>query len=336
MKNYDKEKWLQEKAEQKEQLKSKLKDISDNFKVDPTLIAEYISFSSKFYKYSANNSQLLYMQNSHAQFVGSYNYFKENGYAVQKGEKSMQIFVPAIVTLFEDDNGDIKQISQATKEEKRKVRNGEIKSFKTTTFKLGNVFDVSQTDCPIEDYPKLFDVGYTSEQHSTAYNELSLYAQEKLNCTIEFEKSPINHRGSYYPELNKITINQSLEDSEMLSTLCHELGHAVLHQQEDKTKSANQMEAEADMFGIMLQSHCGIELTNSRKKHYSDNYRNLEKEFTNDETTGDNATLTFNSVLNNVFANFKDYMKHAEENSKEKNINTIKNYTLEQAQEVEM
>lgn len=165
---YDKEKWKKEQSEKKENLRQSLNDISKNFSIDPTTMAEYVAFSSKFYDYSVNNTILIYNQNRLAQFVGSYQYFKEEGYNVNRGEKSMQIFVPVLTTLFIDETGETKQLREATKDEKSKIKKGEIESIKTISFKLGNVFDISQTNCPIEDYPKLIGVGYSSNDHEQA------------------------------------------------------------------------------------------------------------------------------------------------------------------------
>lgn len=132
---FDKDKWRKEQADKKEKVKQTLKDISTNFALDPTLMAEYIAFSSEFYNYSANNTKLIYFQNSYAQYVGSYQYFKDKGYNVKKGEKAMQIYVPVLTTLFTDGKGNTKQLREASKEEKIQIKEGKLKNTKKSTLK---------------------------------------------------------------------------------------------------------------------------------------------------------------------------------------------------------
>ena len=43
-------------------------------------------------------------------------------------------------------------------------QNGLIETKQITKFKIGHVFDIAQTNCPVEDYPKIYNMGYSSEQ----------------------------------------------------------------------------------------------------------------------------------------------------------------------------
>jgi hypothetical protein len=62
-----------------------------------------------------------------------------------------------------------------------------------------------------------------------------------------------------------------------LSTLSHEIGHA-LEQHGVRDISTAQEEFEADSISILLQSHFGIELTESRKEHLAGHYRKFMDE----------------------------------------------------------
>ncbi len=62
-----------------------------------------------------------------------------------------------------------------------------------------------------------------------------------------------------------------------LSTLTHELGHALLHD-DIAGISTSQKEFEADAFSIMLSANYGVELTDTRKKHLADNVRMFKTE----------------------------------------------------------
>lgn len=78
--------------------------------------------------------------------------------------------VPVTVTLFKDKNKLIK-MSNATKLQKQQIKNGKIKTIQRTYFKLGTVFDITQTNMPIEKHQELYpenntitDVNHNLEQ----------------------------------------------------------------------------------------------------------------------------------------------------------------------------
>ena len=119
MKKYNAEEWKAKQEEAKEKLKAQVADIVTNFENDPEDILEFLHFSSRFYQYSTNNKMLIYRQNPGARFCASYNKLKEMGYQVQRGQKGMEILVPAAVTYWYDDNiSQWKRLSEAGKEEK--------------------------------------------------------------------------------------------------------------------------------------------------------------------------------------------------------------------------
>ena len=92
------------------------------------------------------------------------------------------------------------------------------------------------------------------------------YAEARLACPVQVEDlSSISLRGAFYPMENKIRLNERLKDSQRLSTLAHELGHAMQHR--EMTKSEAQMELEADALGIMMEQYLGFEPTEARKRH---------------------------------------------------------------------
>ena len=65
-KSYDKIAWLQQTQERLESANQKIEELSRNYHTDPSLLAEVISFGSRFYNYSVRNTQLSYSQNPNA------------------------------------------------------------------------------------------------------------------------------------------------------------------------------------------------------------------------------------------------------------------------------
>lgn len=224
----------EEREKRKEALRQQVEGIINNFENSPESIVEYLEFNSKFHQYSTNNTILIYEQNEFAQFCASYKAFQDMGYQVQKGQTGMKIFVPYITTVFHDPESDqwIK-LSEGTKEQKALVKAGQLESKQYTSFGIGTVFDIGQTDCPPEDYPKLLDMGFASETHNRLYQALVNYA-ESQNISVEEKFLPtITTRGYYKRSENSITISDKLNDSMKLSVMSHELAHALMHNAED-------------------------------------------------------------------------------------------------------
>ena len=88
-------------------------------------IKECLEYMSKFNKYSYQNSLLIQNQcheilHRDATAVGSFAFFKENGYSVNKGEKGIKILVPVSKSYnyFVNADGETKECYKATEEEK--------------------------------------------------------------------------------------------------------------------------------------------------------------------------------------------------------------------------
>lgn len=261
--------------EMKKELQQKVIDFAENFKQNPQDIAEYLRFSSQFYNYSSRNSMLIRSQNPGAIFCNSYKQYQNMGLQIKKGEHGMKILVPTYKTYLKID-GDYVPLSNATAEQKKAYKENKIESTQKLFFKVGTVFDISQTNCPIENYPKYLDLGYKSEQHSQIYSVLKNYAENTLHCPVhENAFSSVNMRGYYEPIINSISLSGNFEDTTRLSILSHELAHAVLHNDVNLERPTGQKEFEADATSVMLQSYFGIEVAESRLRHLSDSYNEM-------------------------------------------------------------
>ena len=118
---------------------------------------ELLKFISKFHNYSIGNCSKIEEQFPGAIAIRSFKFWKDNGFTVNKGEKGIQILTPTPIKNFYDEEGNIKRVYFATKEEKENLKNGILKYAPTTmSYKKGYVFDISQTNATAEDLPKLF------------------------------------------------------------------------------------------------------------------------------------------------------------------------------------
>ena len=250
-----------------------VKAAVDNYKEDPAEIVELLQFQSRFHNYSTRNTMLIRAANPFATIVAPYKKWAEMGYQVRKGEHGIPIFAPRSYNYFlvEDAHGipHKKPVSKATKAEKEKIKNGEIEVHEATYFITGYVFDISQTDLKEGAVPLAFHLGYASEQHAELCDAIINYAKALGIAVVTRDLRSISLRGFYEPATNTIALNQLLNDTERLSTLTHELGHAIAHMQNPRENALPeaQRELRADAFSILLQSDLGLPITDMRKEH---------------------------------------------------------------------
>lgn len=305
-----------------------IKKIAKEFQENPEHIAEMLAFGSRFYKYSPNNTMLIFAQNRGATYVQSYAAWKKEGYHVLKGEKGIKVLVPVVTTLLEVDGGYV-PLSRATKEQVEKFKNNQLNYKSSLSFKVGNTFDISQTNYPPEDYPKLYSVGYQDKEMKKVIDGLVKFSEEVLQCKVERKNMrSISIRGSYNRVTGEIQLNNLLKETEIVSTLAHEIGHAITFEEDGYTeKSLEQNEFEADAIGIMIQSQMGIELTDGRKLHLATHFQRMEEGFKNKKKE-ENIEMEFSmdEILNDIYTNYRKYAKKIEEYvDQEIGIQKIKN-----------
>ena len=261
-----------------------------------------LAFKGKFHSYSINNTILIYNQNPGATYVASFRDWKKKGYHVLKGQHGIRVRFPIrteLIAIEKDGKTHYKRVADATQEERQQIEEGTLKTVSRIRFGTGTVFDISQTDCPPEKYPTFFHMGYPSEQHAALYQTIKEYAQQKGIVVTEADLQSISLRGDYSPMQNIIRINDKLNDTEKLSTLTHELGHALLHNSEEKRELSTEVkELQADSISIMLQQYCGIDLTQSRKHHFVQHYEDCkqQEDFKLEDVLKD-VNLAYNNLL---------------------------------------
>lgn len=182
------------------------------------------------------NQLLIHSQFKGAFGVASFKTFKDWGLSVLKGEKGIKIFVPVEIKQFKTKQGTWKNLSAATKEEKEDLaaHKTTVETRKRVSFKLGTVFDVTQTNAQPEDYPDLFpnrkkDFQYAGKQMVILKKTLLRYAKEEQIGvqTAKISNSPA--KGYYRPDTHTIVLSDRNNESESIHTPIHELAHAAMH-----------------------------------------------------------------------------------------------------------
>jgi len=267
-----------------EELTRKMNENIKKFKKEPKQELELLKYISQFNNYSIKNISLIQSQRSGAFGVASYKQFKEKGYQVQRGEKAIKILAPKFQDMFRyEEEGKIKTkpVSQATKEQNQEIKDGKYKVIKgkITNFIAVPVFDITQTDCPPEDYPVLYPNKPENFNFKGTENELKRFHQAvsdyaKLqNVKVNYDVVDGTAKGFYAPALNEIVVDKHLNEKEQTKVLLHELAHAEMHNSKimkDKApelKAVNVLEYQAEMTAYIVSSKFELD-TEDYSTHY--------------------------------------------------------------------
>ena len=160
---------------------------------------------SKFHDYSLGNTILIAMQMPTATHVASFRSWKRdfNRY-VKKGERGIEILVPMLVKDRDED----------ADEERRRL----------VGFRVGHVFDVSQTDG--EPLPTLVDeVAGSVERYDAvldAVRAVSAYP-------VEFVADLPEGTNGFFRRGELVAIREGMSEGQTVKTALHELAHSRLH-----------------------------------------------------------------------------------------------------------
>lgn len=257
-----------------EDLISKIEKSVEEYTETPEQLKEYMKFMSKFHKYSVSNNFLMQSQFIGASAVGSFKFWKDKGFSVNKGEKAIKILVPnKVIPKFLDENGKWKPLSKAGEKEKDKVKKGELELSEKLYFSIGNVFDISQTNAKSEDLPKIFPNKWLDgnvKDYSILYKGLENIANS-IDVKIIEPKSELGvSKGCSYTLTREVALNPRNSELQNFKTLLHELAHVKLHTAETHTKyTSAEKEFQAELTAFTVCSYFNIDTS-----EYSLNYIN--------------------------------------------------------------
>ncbi|RBP59326.1 uncharacterized protein DUF955 [Alkalibaculum bacchi] len=249
----------------------------EKYQNSPKELLEYAEFMSRFYNYSLNNQQLIQNQFDGAIAVASYKDWKEKGYSVTKGEKGIKILTYTPVTLFKDKEGNEKSITEATEEEKELIKNKILTSRKIPCFKVGHVFDVSQTNARLEDLPKIFpnrqydfkiegenNIEYLKKGIKAVSCELNIDIRDMKESRFGFSELGAA-KGAFIQSINssekEIVLNSRNTETQNIATAIHELAHARLHNNslDNAANSKPTKEFQAELTSFIVCKHYGMD-----------------------------------------------------------------------------
>ena len=232
-----------------------LKEGMKNY-LDSEQFKSFLDTMSKFHNYSLNNIHLLKMQNPNVSQVASFNKWKTDfDRTVKKGSKALKIWVPYQVKTKISANQNELSFSPSENEM-------EEKEVTVTRFKLGNVFDVSQTEG--KELPKAInELTGDVKDYEDLYRAAKAVSMDN-QVPISFEEIKRESTNGYYsPNENRIVISKGLKGQEqILKTIFHEMAHADLHRGSNAQYGDDQyrkQELQAESVAYVVANHFGFD-----------------------------------------------------------------------------
>lgn len=314
-KTYNK-KSKEDKEKEVNELLKKANEGIENYFTTPEHFKELASYMSKFYNYSFRNIFLIQEQFEGALAVGSYAFWKEKGFTVNKGEKGIKILVPnKLSDYFINEKGEEVKLSKATLEEKSLIEQVEIEVRKgKLIFNQGYVFEVTQTNAKAKDLPKIFPGRWLDGEvnnYNLMYKAMENIANKIGVKIIEPKKELGAVKEVSYPVTKEVALNPRNTQLQNVKTLIHELTHAKLHTMETRDNyTTNAKEFQAEMAAYVVCSYFGLDTS-----EYSFRYI---KNWTKGVELKDKEKL-----INEVRETVKEYIEIIEEtliNNKDKSL----------------
>lgn len=232
-----------------------LKEGMKNY-LDSEQFKSFLDTMSKFHNYSLNNIHLLKMQNPNVSQVASFNKWKTDfDRTVKKGSKALKIWVPyQVKTSIPVHQRELDFIPAENEMEQKEIT--------VTRFKLGNVFDVSQTEG--KELPKaIHELTGEVKDYEDLYRAAKAVSMDN-QVSISFEEINRESTNGYYsPDENRIVISKGLNGQEqILKTIFHEMAHSDLHRGTNAQYGDDQyrkQELQAESVAYVVANHFGFD-----------------------------------------------------------------------------
>lgn len=218
----------------------------------------YITFASKFYSYSFNNTLLIYIQRPNAKKVGSFGFWKKLNRHVKKGAKAIWIYTPLTVKNDDFDGSQTSGLDSA------------VSKSKVVGFKPSMVFDITDTEASNEkgnvpEAPK-WHGNDEPEEKADKLTEYGLKLADNLGIKVDREAAERGEKG--WASKDHINIVTGIAGAGAFGTLIHEIAHSLMHFKEtspffiDRKEfpaTKEEMELEAETVSYIILNHYGLD-----------------------------------------------------------------------------
>lgn len=216
----------------------------------------FLSSMSKFHTYSLNNQLLIARQRPGATCCASYTTWNRLNRQVRKGESGIKIFCPAPYksTVLRDakDPATGKPCLLPDGSHKKEAVERII-----PYFKVGYVFDISQTDG--EALPEI--ANELTGDLDSSQKELKDALLKICPVPVTFRPIEGEAHGFYRRDTKEIVVDSTLSEKQSLKTLIHEMGHAMLHNTDipDAPGDVSTREVQAESVAYVVCKYFGLD-----------------------------------------------------------------------------
>ena len=310
--------------EQKDKIENELKEIVASLKQDAISkfksesdIKKFLDNIINFNNYSLNNQLLIWVQNPDAEYVTSFRTIQKMGYRLRKDSKGIKIFIPnftSFVKISKDDGTfEIKPAFLLNEDQLATYRNKDDESIvfdhqKLSGFSLGNVFDVRDTDMPLDTINKELN---PILEDSRAEEIMTPFIKAIYNDGFKVKYEDISNGVKGYCDFeNKtIVVKKGMGNIMQLKVLIHEYAHSLAHKHlesnnKEYKEHRNQYETEAESISYVVSKYLGMETSD-----YSLNYLyawSKEKDFQEIDDSLSTIVSYSKKIINN-FDKFYSY-----------------------------
>ncbi len=194
--------------------------------------------NAKFWKYSFRNQILITLQRPTATRVAGYHTWLKLGRHVKRGEHGISILAPLLA----------KKEDKESKEVKTVIRG----------FRSASVFDLSQTEG--DELPTVYHP-LVGEAPEGVFAKAKQFIEAK-GYLVQFQVMPDGEYG-YVDINNRIALKDGVATAQTLTTLIHEISHALLGHLKDKEASRERKELEAETTSWIVCKNLGLETDQS-------------------------------------------------------------------------
>ena len=223
------------------QLEQGVKDIFSSQKY-----REYLDVMSRFYNYSLNNCLLIAMQRPGATRVAGYQTWKNVNRQVRRGEKAIKIIMPCPYKK-------MKEVTE-TDNEGKTVRDASgdpvtvLKELNLMSFRVGSVFDVSQTEGD-----PLPEIASRLSGDVDGFDRILNALQDISPVPVRFGETG-RANGYFSEKKNEIVIKKRMSQEQTIKSCVHEVAHSLLHakgaEAENSDKRTREVQAESVAFVV--------------------------------------------------------------------------------------
>ncbi len=201
--------------------------------------ARFLTVASRFHRYSANNVWLIMAQRPDATRVAGYRTWQGLGRQVNKGAKGIAILAPCVYRRRPVDDTDPAENAAVAR-----VLRG---------FRMVHVFDQADTTGEALDdvAPVLLEGDGALWEALGAQVAAAGYSLSRGDC------APANGRTNFRE--HTVVVAEHLGGRQADKTLCHELGHVLLHDESRVTTGRDLAEIEAESVAFIVCNALGID-----------------------------------------------------------------------------